>query len=82
MDRGVSITYTNTVGNVIASDSVMILPDADHVNASIWPGVSIIQKLMNYVISSYNQSIAQHTRDLGFVLRPNRPLDQIVWQRD
>lgn len=38
--RGVSTTYTMTVGNVDASDSVIMAPEADHVNASIWPGVS------------------------------------------
>jgi hypothetical protein len=29
-----------TLGKDVASDSVMMAPDADHVNASIWPGVS------------------------------------------
>lgn len=39
--RMVSITYTTTVGNVDARASVIMLPEADHVNTSIWPGVSI-----------------------------------------
>ena len=38
--RGVSITYTSTVGSVEARASVIIWPDADHVNTSICPGVS------------------------------------------
>ena len=38
--RAVSMTYATTVGNDDASDSVMIAPDADHVNTSICPGVS------------------------------------------
>ena len=33
--RGVSTTYTSTVAKLEASDSVMIEPDADHVNTSI-----------------------------------------------
>ena len=44
-DRTVSITYTMTVGKVVASDSVIMLPDADQVNASICPGVSINTEL-------------------------------------
>ena len=39
-ERGVSTTYTITVGNDDASDSAMIWPEADHVKISIWPGVS------------------------------------------
>ena len=38
--RTVSITYTTTVGNVEAKDSVTIVPEADQVNTSICPGVS------------------------------------------
>lgn len=38
---GVSMMYNNTVGYVDAIVSVMIAPDADHVNISICPGVSI-----------------------------------------
>lgn len=38
--RGVSTTYTITVGNEEASDSVMMVPEADQVNISICPGVS------------------------------------------
>ena len=44
-DRTVSMTYTTTVGKVVASDSVMMLPDADQVKASICPGVSINTEL-------------------------------------
>jgi len=33
----VSITYSTTVGNVEAKVSVIIVPDADHVNTSICP---------------------------------------------
>jgi hypothetical protein len=33
--RTVSITYTTTVGQDEARDSVIIVPDADHVNTSI-----------------------------------------------
>jgi hypothetical protein len=33
--RGVSTTNTSTVGKVNASASVMMEPDADHVNTSI-----------------------------------------------
>ena len=33
------------VGKVDANASVMIAPDADHVNTSIWPGVSRIMQL-------------------------------------
>lgn len=39
--RGVSTTYTTTVGKDDANESVMMEPDADHVNTSIWPGVSM-----------------------------------------
>lgn len=39
----VSITYTTTVGNWEAKVSVIILPEADHVNTSICPGVSKIK---------------------------------------
>jgi len=39
-ERGVSTTYATTVGRVEAMASVMIAPDADQVNISIWPGVS------------------------------------------
>jgi hypothetical protein len=35
VDRGVSTTYTMHVGYLDASSSVMMLPDADHVNTSI-----------------------------------------------
>lgn len=38
--RGVSTTNARTVGNDDASAAVMMEPDADHVKASIWPGVS------------------------------------------
>lgn len=41
----VSIIYTTIVTNEDASASVMMLPDADHVNTSIWPGVSKIAYL-------------------------------------
>jgi len=37
---GVSIMYATTVGNEEAIASVMIAPEADQVNISIWPGVS------------------------------------------
>lgn len=37
--RTVSITYTTTVGRDEASASETIVPDADHVNTSIWPEV-------------------------------------------
>ena len=33
--RGVSIMYKTTVGFNVATDSVIIEPDADHVNTSI-----------------------------------------------
>lgn len=39
--RGVSMTKRRTVGKEDATMSVMMLPDADHVNTSIWPGVSM-----------------------------------------
>lgn len=35
--RTVSITYTTTVGHDDAKASVTIVPEADHVNTSIWP---------------------------------------------
>jgi hypothetical protein len=38
--RGVSITYAITVGREEATASVIMAPDADQVNISIWPGVS------------------------------------------
>lgn len=38
--RGVSIMYATTVGNEDATASVMMAPEADHVNISICPGVS------------------------------------------
>jgi len=47
-DRTVSIIYTITVGNVVAKDSVIIEPEADHVNASICPGVSITTILVKH----------------------------------
>jgi hypothetical protein len=37
---GVSIMYATTVGREEAIASVIMAPDADHVNISIWPGVS------------------------------------------
>lgn len=40
--RGVSITKSKIVGNEDARLSAIILPEADHVNTSIWPGVSTI----------------------------------------
>ena len=36
----VSMMYTTIVGKDDANASVMIVPDADHVNTSICPGVS------------------------------------------
>lgn len=44
-ERGTSMTYTTIVGNDVANASVMMVPDADHVNTSIWPGVSMTQYL-------------------------------------
>lgn len=41
----VSIMYTTTVANEDASASVMMDPDADQVNTSIWPGVSKMANL-------------------------------------
>ena len=41
----VSIMYTTIVANEDARASVIIAPDADHVNTSIWPGVSKIAYL-------------------------------------
>jgi hypothetical protein len=38
--RGVSMMYATTVGKELEIASVMIAPDADQVNISIWPGVS------------------------------------------
>lgn len=38
--RGVSMIYAITVGSVEATASVIIAPEADQVNISIWPGVS------------------------------------------
>lgn len=35
LERTTSMTYTTTVGNEVASASVIIVPDADHVNTSI-----------------------------------------------
>lgn len=40
-----SIMYTTTVANEDASASVMMAPDADQVNTSIWPGVSKMANL-------------------------------------
>ena len=40
--RGVSMMYATTVGNDEATASVIIAPEADHVNISICPGVSRI----------------------------------------
>ena len=37
--------YTTTVANEDASASVMMAPDADQVNTSIWPGVSKMANL-------------------------------------
>ena len=39
--RGVSIMYATTVGRDEATASVIMAPDADQVNISICPGVSI-----------------------------------------
>lgn len=44
-ERGVSITYSRTVGSVDDNASVMIVPLADHVNTSICPGVSTRMRL-------------------------------------
>ena len=44
--RGVSMMYAITVGNVDASESSNILPDALHTNTSICPGVSTIMFLI------------------------------------
>jgi len=38
--RGVSTTKARTVGKDVARADVMMDPDADHVKASICPGVS------------------------------------------
>jgi len=47
LQRGVSTTYTTTVGRDDANASVMMAPDADHVNISICPGVSSSTYLSN-----------------------------------
>lgn len=44
-ERGVSITKATMVGNVDAKASVMMAPEADQVNISIWPGVSAMMYL-------------------------------------
>jgi hypothetical protein len=36
----IQIEYKNTVGKETERDCVIIRPDADQVNTSIWPGVS------------------------------------------
>ncbi len=41
----VSATYKHIVGKLTPRDSVIICPEADWENASIYPGVSIITKL-------------------------------------
>lgn len=51
-DRGVSITYRRMVGSVDDKDSVMIVPLADHVKTSIWPGVSTSTILLIIRIST------------------------------
>ena len=43
--RGVSTTYATIVGKVEAKASLIIAPDADHVNISICPGVSLTMYL-------------------------------------
>lgn len=61
-ERTVSITYTITVGNVEAKLSVIIVPETDHVNTSICPGVSNIQYLCSGLEFSINV-----TTSLNFV---------------
>jgi len=40
VDRGVSTTKAMIVGKEVAKPSEIMLPEALHVKASIWPGVS------------------------------------------
>ena len=46
----VSIMYTTTVAKEDASASVMMAPDADQVNTSIWPGVSKMANLNEIIL--------------------------------
>ncbi len=41
-----SATYTKTVGKVLAKAVVIIWPEADQVNTSIYPGVSTTNSLL------------------------------------
>mmetsp|Transcript_14691 Transcript_14691/g.22761 ORF Transcript_14691/g.22761 Transcript_14691/m.22761 type:complete len:81 (+) Transcript_14691:754-996(+) len=50
--RGVSTTKASTVGKELASASLIIVPDADHVKASIWPGVSTNICLYDVLVSN------------------------------
>lgn len=56
--RTVSITYTTTVGHDDARASVIIVPEADHVNTSIWPakGNNEIRYLI-YIIYNNPESL-------------------------
>lgn len=91
-DRGTSITYTTIVGKDVANASVMIVPDADHVNTSIWPGEEIAnghQKCTNS-LSAWRPLtyLAYQLCSICVFLRlvePNRPLVRISlrtsWER-
>ena len=54
IERGVSTTYTITVGKDEAINSVMIVPLADHVKASICPGVSKMMYLRSNINLTHN----------------------------
>ena len=60
VQRGVSTTYSSTVGNAYASASVIMAPDADHVNTSICPGVSTITYLYGNI--GLGAALAQRER--------------------
>ena len=57
-ERGVSTTYKRTVGREDERDSVMILPEADQVKTSIWPGVSIRTTLLIRITNQKTNSFS------------------------
>ena len=58
----VSIIYTTIVANDDASAAVIMAPDADQVNTSIWPGVSNIAYLEYNAHNEYKKTILHYIK--------------------
>ena len=60
--RGVSIMYAITVGNVDASESRSIAPEALQTKTSIWPGVSMRMFLMGLTVGLAGSGVVRFSR--------------------